>query len=74
MQDIEDYQVRLQDMANELLEKIAAWSGSNMRSKNARGEEQVGEKDGLFNDDDAREPVSEGCCHSSRGRRTLRKN
>ena len=61
-------------MANELLEKIAAWSGSNVSSKNVPGGEQVGGNSGLFNDDDARESVSKGCCKSSRGRRTRRKN
>lgn len=61
-------------MANELLEKVAAWSARNVSSNNAPDGEQVDGHGGLFNDDDAREPVNKGCCESSRGRRTHRKN
>ncbi|KAM0469352.1 hypothetical protein ACHAPX_010538 [Trichoderma viride] len=68
MQNIGDYQVRLQDMANELLEKVAAWSGRNVSSRNAPGGKQVDDNGGVLNDDDGRDSVSKGCCESSRGR------
>lgn len=56
-------------MANELLEKVAAWSTRNASRKNAPGGEQVDDNGGLLNDDDTRQPVHKRCCGSSRGRR-----
>lgn len=56
-------------MANELLEKVAAWSMRNVSKKVSPGGQQVDDHGRLFNDDDAGEHVHKGCCGSSRGRR-----